>query len=140
MRSYEVTATIRALPERIWSILTDAPGYAGWDSGMTRLDGRIGPGEKLTIFNEANPSRGVALRVVEFESGRRMVWAASTPLGLFKVVRTFTLAPLGAGETRFQMREEYSGPLLALIGKSIPNLDPLFQRFARGLKQKAESR
>ena len=32
------------------------------------------------------------------------------PLGLFKGVRTFTLAPGTDGSTRFTMREEYTGP------------------------------
>jgi len=138
MRSYEAAVTIAATPERIWSILTDASGYTSWDSGVTRLDGRIAPGEKLTIYNPTNPSRGFPAQVVELEPGRRMVWSGGMPLGLFKGVRTFTLTPDPAGGTRFHMREEYTGALLAMIWKSMPDLDPFFQRFARGLKQKAE--
>jgi hypothetical protein len=37
------------------------------------------------------------------------------------------------------MREEYSGPLLPLIFRTIPDLQPSFDKFARGLKQRAES-
>jgi len=37
------------------------------------------------------------------------------------------------------MREEYTGPLLPLIWRSMPDLGPSFQRFARGLKQRVES-
>jgi len=37
------------------------------------------------------------------------------------------------------MREEYTGPFASLIGRSIPDLGPSFQRFASGLKNKAES-
>jgi hypothetical protein len=36
------------------------------------------------------------------------------------------------------MREQYAGPLSPLIFKSIPDLGPSFQRFAAGLKRKAE--
>jgi hypothetical protein len=43
-----------------------------------------------------------------------MVWSRGMPLGLFKGVRTFTLAADGAA-TRFTMREEYTGPLLPMI-------------------------
>ena len=43
------------------------------------------------------------------------------------------------GEVAFRMREEYSGPLLRLIWRSMPDLGPSFERFARGLKQRAES-
>ena len=40
--------------------------------------------------------------------------------------------------TRFKMREEYSGPLLGMIWKSIPDLGPSFEEFAAGLKSGAE--
>ena len=59
------------------------------------------------------------------------------PLGLFKGVRTFTLAREGAA-TRFRMREEYTGPMLPLIWRSMPDLGPSFERFAGGLKARAE--
>jgi hypothetical protein len=48
-----------------------------------------------------------------------MVWSRGMPLGLFKGVRTFTLAADGAA-TRFTMREEYTGPLLPMIWRSSP--------------------
>jgi hypothetical protein len=60
------------------------------------------------------------------------------PLGLFRGVRTFTLAPRPGGGTDFRMREEYRGPLLPLIWRSMPDLGPSFEQFARGLKRRAE--
>ena len=56
----------------------------------------------------------------------------------FAGVRTFTLSPAGSGATSFTMREEYSGPLLPLIWRSMPDLQPSFDQFARGLKARAE--
>jgi hypothetical protein len=67
-----------------------------------------------------------------------MVWSGGMPLGLFRGVRTFTLAPDAGGASAFTMREEYSGPLLPLIWRSIPDLGPSFAQFAAGLKQRAE--
>jgi hypothetical protein len=60
------------------------------------------------------------------------------PLGLFKGVRTFTLTPLDDGQTRFHAREEFTGPMLPLVWRSMPDLGPSFQQFADGLKQRAE--
>ena len=60
------------------------------------------------------------------------------PLGLFKGVRTFSLEPQDGGGTRFHMREEYTGPLLPVIWRTMPDLGPSFQQFARGLKARAE--
>jgi hypothetical protein len=68
-----------------------------------------------------------------------MVFTGGMPLGLFKGVRTYTLEPGGAGGTAFKMREEYTGPLLGMIWKSIPDLGPSFQQFANGLKARAET-
>jgi hypothetical protein len=46
-----------------------------------------------------------------------------------------------AGEaTKFTMPEEYTGPFLPMIWKSMPDLQPSFDKFARGLKQRAERR
>ncbi len=139
MKFYEASETIAAGPEKIWSILTDAPGYTGWDSGLVKLEGRVAPGEKLSIVNQANPGRAFPAKVVAFEPNRRMVWSGGMPLGLFKGVRTFTLEPADNGATRVHVREEYTGPLLGMIWKSMPDLGPSFKQFTSGLKKKAEA-
>ena len=77
------------------------------------------------------------MKVTEFSPAERMVWSGGMPLGLFKGVRTFTLTPED-GATRFPMREEYTGPMLPLIWRSMPDLQPSFEQFARGLKARAE--
>ncbi len=137
MRHYESTAQIDARPEAIWAVLTDAAGYADWDSGVVRVEGRIAPQEKLKVVSEANPKRAFPVTVTEFAPAERMTWSGGMPLKVFKGVRTFTLTPEGPG-TRFTMREEYSGPMLPLIWRSMPDLQPSFDKFAAGLKARAE--
>lgn len=138
MKAYEAIATIAAGPEAIWAILIDGPGYAGWDYGVERVEGRIASGETIKVFSEVSPGRAFPAKVTEFEPGRRMVWSGGMPLGLFTGVRTFTLSPQGDGATAFRMREEYTGPLLPLIWRTMPDLGPSFDRFATGLKRRAE--
>ena len=138
MKAFEATATIEATPDAIWAILTDAPGYPTWDSGVDRVVGRFAPGEKITVHAQVAPGRAFPVEVVEFSPGRKMVWSGGMPLGLFRGVRSFTLAPQASGHVTFTMREEYSGPLAPLITRSIPDLNPSFQRFANGLKRRAE--
>jgi hypothetical protein len=137
MRSYEASCTIEAGRDAIWGILTDAEAYSQWDSGVVRVEGRVAPGEKIKVVSEANPSRAFPARVTEFVPGRKMVWSGGMPLGLFRGVRTFTLEPAG-GVTSFTMREEYTGPFLPLIWRSMPDLQPSFDKFADGLKKRAE--
>ena len=138
MKFYEASSTISARPEAIWTILTDGASFPLWDSGVDRVDGTIAPGETIKVSVKANPGRSFPVKVTEFQPGQRMVWSGGMPLGLFKGVRTYTLAPQGNGTTKFTMREEYTGPLLPMIWRSIPDLGPSFNQFANGLKQRAE--
>ena len=139
MRAYEATATINAPPERIWAILTDGAAYADWDSGVDRVEGRIAPGETITVYSKASPGRAFPVKVTDVVPNQQMTWSGGMPLGLFRGVRTFRISPAGDGATRFHMREEYTGPLLPMIWRSMPDLGPSFEQFAKGLKARAET-
>ena len=136
-KGYEARADIAAPPEAIWPILTDTGAWADWDSGVVSVEGRVEPGAKLKVTLSANPGRAYPIRVTELVPDRRMVWTGGMPLGLFKGVRTYTLEPNGAG-TAFTVHEAFAGPLVPLIWRSMPDLGPSFEQFARGLKQRAE--
>lgn len=138
LKSYEANALIEASPETVWSILADAGSYSHWDSGVVRVEGRIQPGATLKVYSEVSPGRAFPVTVAELQPRARMVWSGGMPLGLFKGERTFTLTPVGNAATRFSMREEFTGPLLPLIWRSMPDLGPSFEQFAAGLKQEAE--
>jgi uncharacterized protein YndB with AHSA1/START domain len=137
VRSYEEGSFIQADPEQVWPLLTDTTAWPDWDSGVTKVDGRLVLGAKLSITSTANPSRAFPVTVVQLNAPERMVFRGGMPLGLFTGLRTYTLVPEGTG-TRFTMREEYTGPLAGLIFRSIPDLGPSFRQFAAGLKQRAE--
>jgi hypothetical protein len=139
MRAYESSARINASPERVWSVLSDGAHWADWESGVERVEGRISKSAKLKIFSEASPGRAFPLRVVDVEPSRGMTFAGGMPLGLFRGVRRYTLTPVSGSVTEFRMREEYTGPLLPLIWRSIPDLQPSFDKFATGLKKRVES-
>ena len=69
---------------------------------------------------------------------REMMWSGGMPFGLFQGERTFRLIPRDDGQVEFCMREDYRGLLAPLITRSIPDLQPAFNRFADDLKQTAE--
>lgn len=137
MKHFEVRRLIAASPEHIWARLTDGNALVSGGLGVTRLEGSIAPGARLKVWSEANPGRAFAVRVTEFTPPRRMVWSGGLPLGLFSGERAFSLTPTEDG-TEFHMREEFTGLLAPLLGRSIPDLTPTFERFARGLAQLAE--
>ncbi|HKW73400.1 MAG TPA: SRPBCC domain-containing protein [Candidatus Dormibacteraeota bacterium] len=139
MKYYDAKSTINASPQKVWDVLTAGEKFPEWDSGIERFEGRIAPGATVKLYVKVNPGRAFPLKVTELTPARRMVFSGGMPLGLFKGVRTYTLEPDGTGGTNFHMREEYTGPLLGMIWKSIPDLGPSFQQFANGLKKQAES-
>ena len=139
MKSFEAASTINATPEAIWRVLIDGAGYSRWNSGVDSVEGTVGPGQTITVRSKAAPGRAFPVKVTEFQPASRMTWSGGMPLGLFKGVRTYTLAPQADGVTRFTMREEYTGPMLPMIWRSIPDLGPSFTQFANGLKQRAEA-
>jgi hypothetical protein len=134
---FEASADIQAPADRIWKILTDAPGYPTWDSGVTKVDGSIADGDRITVHSKVAAGRAFPVKVAT-RPPNEMTWTGGMPLGLFTGVRTFRLSPDDGG-TRVTMREEYSGPLVGLMGRSIPDLQPSFDRFVNGLKARAET-
>jgi len=138
MPAYETSAVISAPPQVIGDILTNVAASPNWDCGVVRVDGHVSPGAKITVVSSVNPDRAFPVTVTQLEPRRSMRWSGGMPLGLLKGERSFTLSPVQGDRVRFTMREDYSGPLAPLIFKSIPDLNPSFQQFANGLKQRAE--
>jgi hypothetical protein len=140
MKSFASRTSIRATPETVWSILTDAPRYPEWNSTVTRIEGRIAPGERVSLHVKINPGRAFPLTVAAFEPPSRMIWRGGLPLGLFVGERTFTVSPVADGIVDFSMRETFTGLLAPLIGRTLPDMQPAFDEFAASLKREAERR
>jgi hypothetical protein len=138
MKEYRASTTIKAPPEQIWAILTDGAAYPEWEPNTIRIEGRIAQGEKLTAYSKLSPDRAFPVKVTEFVPGQKMTWSGGMPLGLFKGERSFTLTPRGDGATEFTLREVFSGALLGVIGRTLPNLNTAFAQFAASLKDRAE--
>lgn len=139
MKEFSATTTIKATPDKIWSILTNAAGYPEWDPSVDRIEGRIAPGEKITAYTKLSPGRAFPVTVSVFEPNRKMVWSSGMPLGLFKGERSFTLTPQSNGAVEFSVREVFTGPMLALIGRTLPDMAEPFKEFAAGLKRVSEA-
>lgn len=138
MKHYEVKRALRASPADVWAVITNGDALQKGDLGIKRIEGAIGPGAKIKLWSEVSPERAFTMRVQEFTPNRRMVWKGGMPLGLFTGVRQFNLSEVGGG-TEFHMREEFSGPLLGLIWKSMPDLGSSFEKFADGLQALVEN-
>ncbi len=138
MRFFETHCTIRATPEKIWPILTNSSRLQD-GFGILRIKGQITQGAKITIWSEVAPERAFVLRVKDLTAPRRMVWTGGMPFGLFIGTRAYTLRSLTETQTEFTLREDYSGPMAALIFPKLPDLTPSFRQFADALRKAAES-
>jgi hypothetical protein len=136
--TYRVEREIKAGPETIWALLTDAAGYPRWNPSVVGIEGRIAPGERIALTSTLNPKRAFKLKVSEFSPPTVMRWSDGMPLGLFSGVRTYRLVPRG-GVTAFSMEEVFSGLMAPLITKTIPDMTQSFEQFADGLKRAAEA-
>jgi hypothetical protein len=134
---YEVGIDVRATPERIWKLLTDAPSFPSWNSTVTSLEGEIALGQRLALKVPIAPDRTFKPKVTELEPARRMVWSdGAAPM--FKGTRTFTLTPKGDGSTTFSMVEVFKGLMLPMIKGSLPDFREPFEQYAADLKRAAE--
>jgi hypothetical protein len=131
-----VEVNIRATPEVIWSLLTDAKGYPRWNSTITGIDGQIRDGERLRL-HVPGTDRSFTPRVSDVIPNERMTWTGGFA-PIFKGVRTFLLTPRMDGSTDFAMEERFAGLMLPLVGRSMPDLGPVFATFANDLKREAE--
>jgi uncharacterized protein YndB with AHSA1/START domain len=141
VKEYVTVSTIRATPERVWQVLTDARGYASWNPEIIGIDGRMTLNERITARVKVGGGaiRRVPMRVTAFEPPSRMQWTGGLPLGLFAGVRTFTVTPRD-GAVEFRMHLRMSGLLAPLILKSVGDRQPEIDSFSSALRAHVEQR
>jgi hypothetical protein len=139
MKEYTSTSIIGASPEAVWGILTDGGGYREWNPEIIRLDGRIALAQRITAHVRLGDGavRAVPLHVTALEPPTRMEWEGGLPLGLFIGRRTFSLTPCTGG-VEFRLHLHMSGPLAALILKSVGDRQPEIDSFSAALKLRSE--
>jgi hypothetical protein len=76
-------------------------------------------------------------RVSNVVPDRHMAWIGGFA-PLMKGVRTFDLRARDDGSTHFVMQERFSGLMLPLARRSMPDFGPIYERYADDLKRAAE--
>lgn len=137
MPSFAATTSVAAPARHVWETLLHTEQWPAWDARLECVEGELAANGRLTL-QVRDVSRPFRLRVTTWEPGRRVVLASGMPLGLFTGTRTYRMTPDGDQTTTFAMSEQYTGPLAAVIGKSIPDLQPSFDAFVSGLRAAAE--
>jgi hypothetical protein len=133
-----VEQNIHADVEIVWALLTDAKDFPRWNSTVTSIEGEIREGERLRL-HVPGTDRTFTPRVSDVVPGARMTWTGGFA-PLFKGVRSFALQQRQDGSTDFAMRERFSGLMLPLVKRSLPDFAPVFARYASDLRKEAELR
>ena len=131
-----VALDINAPAGRIWSLLTDADNFPRWNSTVTSVEGQIREGGRLRL-RVPGTDRTFNPTVSDVVPDTHMTWTGGF-FPVFKGVRTFELKPCDDGSTEFAMEERFSGLMLPFVRGSMPDLGPVFERYANDLKREAE--
>lgn len=132
-----VSNNIKAAPEKIWKLLTDAENYTKWNSTLESLEGNIALGGTVKMKVPQAPGRVFKVKVKEFTPNKSMLWQDGFA-PMFMGRRYFNLHPNNDGTTTFTMSEVFSGLMLPMIAGKLPDFAPIFERYAADLKNIAE--
>ena len=135
---YSAGINIKAKPERVWALMTNAADFPRWNSTVKSIEGKIALGQTIKLVAAISPDRIFNLNVIEFVPEKRMVWSDGN--AMFKGVRTYTLTPKPDGSTDFIMSEVYTGLMLPMIAGSLPDFGPTFEKYVTDLKKEAEKK
>jgi hypothetical protein len=132
-----VSISIKASPDKIWKLLTDAANYTKWNSTLNSLEGNIALGGTVKMKIPQDPGRVFKVKVKEFTPGKSMLWQDGfAPVFMGK--RHFTLRPNADGTTVFTMSEIFTGLMLPMIAGKLPDFAPIFEQYAADVKTAAE--
>jgi len=133
---YSAGINIKARPDRVWALMTNAADFPRWNSTVKNIEGKIASGQTIKLVASISPERVFNLNIIEFVPQKRMVWSDGN--AIFKGVRTYTLTPKADGSTDFTMSEVYTGLMLPMIAGSLPNFRPAFEQYVSDLKKESE--
>jgi hypothetical protein len=135
---FHAETEISASPERVWEILSDAANHPQLDPIITRVEGKFGLQEKITVHvKNRNKVEQFVFTVAEFVPNQRMTWTIKALGGLLKAVRAYELEPTSKG-VKFKIWAEYEGLLVPIFRRGLPDFNPIFAEFAAALKKRAE--
>jgi hypothetical protein len=133
---FHASTTIDAPAQAVWDVLVDLASWHEWDPHVQSVSGTATLGGKVTVRTDLS-SVAVPVEVAELDAPHRMVWTGGMPFGLFVGTRTFSLDEVD-GTTTFTLHEDFTGALLPLMRRVLPDLQPAFDGQVAGLRARVE--
>ncbi len=127
-----VTASIDAPATTIWGLLADVHAQSAWNSTVTRMEGQVALGERVSFEIPESPGQTFSPTVTVYDEPSLMVWRLNRwPLLVSE--RTYRLVPGPHGSTELTISEEFRGLLIPFISRSLPDFGAMFERTAADL-------
>ncbi len=127
-----VTSPIDAPAATIWRLLTDVHAQSAWNSTVTRIEGQVALGKRVSFEIPESPGQTFSPTVTVYEEPSLMVWRLNRwPLLVSE--RTYRLVPGPQGSTELTISEVFRGLLLPFIRRSLPDFGAMFERTAADL-------
>ncbi len=138
MRDFSISVEIKATPQRVWEVLSDAERWPEWTPSVTSvelLDKPLAVGGRATIRQPELPP--AKFKITAFDSGKSFTWATGIPGIVFvRAHHSVEPAPQGARAT---LRLRFDGLLGGFLGKKMKELNNRYLAMeAAGLKRFAE--
>ena len=141
MRTIDVSTTIEAPPEAVWSILAAGERYADWNPFITRVDGAFSPGARPTVRIAPPGRRAMTFRpiVTDATPQERLAWSGTLGVrGLCDAAHEFRLEAQSDGTTVLTQRETFRGLLVPLLSGMLEPTRRGFAAMNAALRARAE--
>jgi hypothetical protein len=128
--------------DQVWQVLTDLAAYPDWNPFITRADGAVAVGERLSLDMHPVGARPATLHptVLEVTPGRRLRWRGRLAIpGLFDAEHRFTVSDRRGSGVRLVQEERFTGVLAPFLAGSLNRHTlPAFDAMNKALKQRVE--
>ena len=138
MKRFSAETSINAPPEAVWRVLADVAGWAKWDPGTDAAEGVVEKGGELIFRSSQSPGQSLKVRLTAVDEPWLLEWTGGVAKA-FTTLRTHRVTPDGDQGSKVEVSEEFSGALLPMIEKQIPDIEGLLDEFLDGLRKRVET-
>lgn len=142
-RQIEETIEIAASPAEVWWQLTSFRSYPDWNPFITRIEGELREGERLSVRIEAEglPPMTVSPEIITADPERELRWLGRLALPkIFDGEHAFIMESVGIDRVRFIQRERFGGLLVpGTLAFAEGAVRKGFRQMNEALRQRAEA-
>jgi len=130
---YRMEARLDATPQQVWAKIADIDQLLQWDSQLLELKGDLSEGGRIALRSKMAPKQTFKLKVSDVRPNQGMTWSSGMK-PLFSGVRTYQLEAIPGG-TRLQLKEVFSGWMLPLMQRQLPDCETIFGTYVKDLRE-----